>query len=111
MTELTLMGIFTWLATSVGAIAVASWVCERWNWFQALESSAKEYGFFGVVVVIACASKAILLYVPVDVLSMIAPWFELIAGIFVALFLGKAYHKIDKKEKTVDVSYGLVDYE
>lgn len=88
---------FLTYASGVGVVAIVSFIFERMSWYQNLESSVKEYVFFGACVVTALGAFAIKTYVPVEMLEQAAPWFGIIGSIFAYQFLGNAYHKIDKK--------------
>jgi hypothetical protein len=91
-----LVEFLTYLS-GVGVVAALSFVFERVDWFQMLDPKYKEYVFFGACVVVALGAKAILVYVPADALEQFAPWFASVASIFSYLFIGKAFHKVDKR--------------
>jgi hypothetical protein len=106
-----LVAFLTYLS-GVGVCVAASFVLERIAWYQALEPNVKDNVFFGVCAVVALSAQAVLMFVPVEVLNQIGPWFLTVSTLFSYLYLGKTFHKVDKKEKTVDAAYeGLVDYE
>jgi len=86
-----------WLATSAGASAVASWILERIPAYVKIAvATTKQWIFFGVCVLLAGGSYAIVTYVPADVLSALAPWFGMVAAVFLSVFTGTGFHKIDK---------------
>jgi hypothetical protein len=103
-----LVTFLTYLS-GVGVCVAASFVLERVVWYQALEPNVKDNVFFGVCAVVALAAQATLMFVPVEILNQIGPWFLTVSTLFSYLYLGKKFHKVDKKEKTVED--GLVDYE
>lgn len=95
---MSLNDVLVWVVTGGGSIIAASWIAERWSWFQAQSSKAKEGMFFGLSVAFAVGAKAVMLYVPADVLALIAPWAELVLAIFMVQFIGKGYHLVDKSK-------------
>jgi hypothetical protein len=103
-----LVTFLTYLS-GVGVCVAASFVFERVAWYQALEPNVKDNVFFGVCAVVALGAQAVLMFVPVEILNQIGPWFLTVSTLFSYLYLGKKFHQTDKKEKTVDD--GLVDYE
>jgi hypothetical protein len=82
-----------------GGIVVASWVLERMSFFQALEAEQKQWVIFGVASVLSLTGYAVQTYVPAEVIAQIAPWFLGVSSIFSTLFLGQAFHKVDKITK------------
>lgn len=88
--------VLVWLMSAAGAIACVSWAFERMSWFQNLSSEAKEWTMFAGSALVALAARAVVVYVPADMLTQIAPWFEMVVAIFVTLFLSKGFHKVDK---------------
>jgi hypothetical protein len=92
-----LTSFLTWLVVSGGSISVVSWLFERMNWFQALASDVKDYTIFGASVVVGCGALAVVTYVPAEVLAAIAPYFLVVSGTFATVFMGKAFHAVDKK--------------
>jgi hypothetical protein len=96
-----LVEFLTYLS-GVGVVAALSFVFERMVWFQALDAKYKEYVFFGACAVVALLAKAALVYVPVEILTEIGSWFSVVSTLFVYLFLGKQFHKVDKQEKYIE---------
>ena len=88
----------TWLLSSGGSSAVVSFILERVPAFQKLESEQKRWGFFLACVLVSVGSYLTLTYVPKEVLDQIAPFFALIATVFISVFTGSAFHKVDKIE-------------
>lgn len=92
------MGInefLTWLATGAGATAALSFIVERIPAWHGLASEVKRWIGFGGSAVIALGSYAVLTYVPVAVLAQIAPFFGVVAGVFVIWMAGLFAHKAD----------------
>ena len=93
---MTLTDFLVWL-TAGGSIIAFSWLAERWAWFQLQTSNMKQGIMFGACVVLSLGAFAIQQYVPVETLNALAPWFGIVASIFVSLFLSKTFHQADKK--------------
>jgi hypothetical protein len=87
-----------YLASASGAAVVASFILERIPAFQRLASEWKRWVFFGACGVLSLGSYLVLNYVPAEILSYIAPYFAMVAGLFTSVFVGGAFHKINKEE-------------
>lgn len=95
---MTLQEFLVWLS-GVGAVALVSWLFERFKWFQNADPQKKQMIFFGVCAAVAVSAQCVNLYVPVEVLNQIAPYFATIASIFIYLFLGEQFHAATKLPK------------
>lgn len=91
-----IMTFFKWLASSGGSIIAVSWLLERAAWFQAFSSNKKDNVIFGASVAVACVALAVITYVPAAILAVIAPYFLIISGTFVTVFIAKTFHRADK---------------
>lgn len=80
-----------------GALIAASWIFERVEWFQNLESKTKELALLITSSVFAIGAFAIQSFVPAEIILQAAPYFVILSGIFSYVFLGKAFHKVDKE--------------
>jgi len=85
-----------WLLTSAGSIAAVSWILERSKWFQSLISETKDYVIFGASALIGISAQLALTYLPADFITTVTPYFAIVASVFGTVFLGKAFHKVDK---------------
>jgi hypothetical protein len=85
-----------WLSSAGGNIALVSWILERSSWFGALESDVKEYVLVAFSIVVAVLGYVVLTYVPVETLTMLAPYFTIVYAAISTVILGKTFHKIDK---------------
>lgn len=86
-----------WLASSAGASAVASWILERIPAYAKIAvAETKRWIFFGACVVVSVGSYLVMTYVPESVLESIVPFFGLVAAVFISVFTGSGFHKIDK---------------
>ena len=92
---MTITQVLVWLA-GVGCVAAASWILERIPKYVALLAEAKRWIFFGVASVIAISAQLINVYVPVEVIQTLAPYFATMVYVFSYVFFGTAFHKIDK---------------
>lgn len=81
---MTIYDVLRYLMTAGGAAAALSFILERVEWFQGLSATNKSWVVLGGTLVIALGAKAILVYVPKEILDALAPWFEVVAGVVVA---------------------------
>lgn len=95
--EMSIQEFLQWLFASGGSIVAASWIFERIAWFQAQSADSKEWIFFGLSSLIAVASYLTITFVPQEILAAIAPYFNMVAGVFYLVVIGKKFHEIDKK--------------
>lgn len=95
--------------TGGGSVVALSFIMERIEWFKNLTSEAKQWVMFIGCSVISCGAFAIQQYVPKEILNQFAPYFGLLASIFVATFIAKAFHKVDKKDSATPVPVVVVD--
>lgn len=106
-----LTSFLQWLVVSGGSISVVSFVFERLTWFQSLSSEAKDYTIFGAAAAVSCSAMAIVAYVPAETLAAIAPYFLAVSSIFATVFIGKAFHRVDKSSpKFVTGTLDEIDY-
>jgi lipid-A-disaccharide synthase-like uncharacterized protein len=91
-----LKDFLSWIIAG-GGIPFVSWGLERMAWFQKLASQAKEWVFFGFAAGVTVLAYVVQTYVPIEVLQQVAPFFLLISGTFITLFIGKGFHQLDKK--------------
>jgi hypothetical protein len=94
MVELNIYQVLTWIG-GAGCVIAASWILERIPKYMALSSSAKRWIFFGVSTILALGAYSIAVYVPVDILEKLAPFFGIVSSVFGYVFLGKSFHKLD----------------
>jgi hypothetical protein len=95
MENMTITQFLVWVAGG-GATIMASWVLERIAWYQGLASDLKRWIFFGVASVFGFAAYFIGAFVPVEVLNQIAPFFLILSSAFSYVFLGSAFHEVDR---------------
>ena len=91
---MTLTDFLVWLAGG-GSILAVSWLFERWPWYQSQIAEKKQWLFFAACLVISLSTFAVQTYVPMESLQALAPWFQIVAGLFIALFLGNQFHAKD----------------
>jgi hypothetical protein len=82
--------------SGVGVIVAVSWLWEFFGWFPNAEPKSKKLILFGISVAVALSAYAVKTYVPVDVINQIAPFFGIVALIFVNLFAGEGFHQVTK---------------
>ena len=106
-----LMSFLQWIVAGGGTIA-ASWILESVPWYQEKEPVAKKWIFFGIAAVITILSYVIFNYVPQDILTAIAPYFGIVAGIWYTTFIGTAMHRVSKpadKIEFIEAEYDTED--
>lgn len=94
---LSLAEFLVWISGG-GATMAASWLLERSNWYQQLASEMKRGIFFGVAALFGIGAYLVGAYVPVSTLEQIAPYFLILSSIFSYVFLGTAFHRVDRIE-------------
>jgi hypothetical protein len=102
---MTLTDFLVWVSAG-GSVLAVSFIMERIDWFQKLESKTKELIMFMASAVLAMGAIAVQQFVPVATLNAMAPYFASVAGIFGMIFLAKAFHKVDKITPPADDSKG-----
>ena len=86
--------------SGVGVIAAVSWLWEYFDWFPTMEVKNKKLLLFGISAIVALSAYAVQTYVPVDIINQIAPFFSIIAVLFINLFAAESFHAVTKlKEK------------
>lgn len=96
---MTITEFLTWLALSGGSAAAVSWIAEQIPQFQQLTVAAKKWIMFIASALVSVGAYAALTYVPVDILAAIAPYFAIVAGLFVTFFLNQVAHLVDPNKK------------
>ena len=84
-----------WLASSGGAGIMLAFILERIPAFQTLASEAKSWVTLAGTIALALAAFAILTYVPVNVLTTIAPFFAVVAGVVTTWLASQGAHAVD----------------
>jgi len=96
---MTLQEFLTFIVSSGGNAIIASWILERVPAFQALEAQVKQWVYFASVLGLAILGYVILTYVPQATLDSLAPIFALLYASFGSVFVGSAFHRVDKLDK------------
>ena len=91
---MTLTDFLTYLTTG-GSVIALSWIMENIAWFQSITSDQRRYIQFIGSLALGIVAKLILQYVPADTLSLIAPYFEIAALLFGAVFVNQLAHKVN----------------
>lgn len=87
----------SWLVYGGGSIMAVSWILERSKKFQELNSEAKEWLVFGLVTALSIGTYAFQTYVSPEFIQQITPFANIVIATFMTLFLGKAFHLVDKQ--------------
>ena len=101
MEQLTLNGFLLWAASAAGSSIIGSFILEKLSWFQKLASESKRWVFFGVCSFLSVGAYSILTYAPAEFLSAVAPFFGLVATVFISVFAGEKYHEARKEPEEV----------
>lgn len=86
-----------WLATSGGSVLAVSWLLEQWGWYQVQSPKRKRNLFFIFSALVAIAAYCVLSFVPAEILNAVAPFFQIIYGTFVVIYLGADFHTVTKR--------------
>lgn len=97
----------TWLITSAGASAVASFLLERWPAFQRQPSDSKPWIVYIASVALALTAYAVQTYVPAAVLAQLQPVFVIIAGLTVPFVASQFAHAQDPAAFSTGVTADL----
>ncbi len=93
-----LFDFIQWMVYSGGAILIGSWILERIPAFVAAAPDAKKIISIIVDIVLALGFYAILVFVPVATMEVLAPWFAVAAGTAILYGGGQVVHKLTKPE-------------
>jgi len=99
---ITINTFLVWLGGG-GCVIAASWILERWEKYKELASNTKMLIFFGLASALGIGSYLVGAYVPQETIAAIAPYFLIVASVFSYVFLGTAFHRVDKQDRTVEV--------
>lgn len=94
--NLNLNEFLLWLASVTGSGAVASFILERLAFFQSLSVEGKKWVSFGTMAGLGVSAFLILTYVSAETLSLVAPYFAIVASAFVSVFSGEFFHRFMK---------------
>lgn len=89
---------FKWILSSGGSIITASWILERFTFFQKLTSNQKEWTFFGLSASISVLAYMGVTYIPPEYITAATPYFLMISGTFLTVIVSKKFHQIDKTD-------------
>jgi uncharacterized membrane-anchored protein len=95
--EPTIVDFLVWLSGGIGATLVASYIAERWQWFQEQTPNVKTFLKTVVASVIAVAAFVTYTYVPAEVWIALAPYWQLILGVVATNYGVEIFHWFDKR--------------
>ena len=87
-----------WLVYSGGSILIGSWILERIPAFVSALSDVKKLIAIAVSVALALGFYALLVYVPANIMELLAPWFTVAAGTVILYSGGQVVHRLTKPE-------------
>jgi hypothetical protein len=89
-------GMFlNWLVFGGGSVMAASFLLERIAWFQLQVAETKKYITYAASSLLGIGAYALITYAPAFVAAA-QPYFMVLAGTFVMIFLNNLFHKFDK---------------
>jgi hypothetical protein len=83
----------TWLAGGVGSSIAVSWLFSKWTWYNAQSSNFKKYSFAVACALVSLAGYAVLTFVPAETLTLLQPYFAIVAVAFGGLFAGNSFYQ------------------
>jgi uncharacterized membrane protein YfcA len=83
----------TWLAGGVGSSIAVSWFFSKWSWYNKQSANFKKYSFAVACALVSLAGYAVLTFVPAETLSLLQPYFAIIAVAFGGLFAGNSFYQ------------------
>jgi drug/metabolite transporter (DMT)-like permease len=89
---------FKWILSSGGSIIAASWILDRFTFFQKFTADQKEWTFFGLSAAISVGAYLGVTYIPVQYITAATPYFLMISGTFLTVIVSKKFHQIDKAD-------------
>lgn len=88
-----------WMAFGGGGSIAASWLLERFNWFQALQPEQKKMVFFALTVTLTIGGLLAIQLIPAATIALLTPYFSIVVISFVSVFVGDKFHSISKEKK------------
>jgi hypothetical protein len=94
---MSIQDFLVWLSGGVGATLVASYIAERSVWFQALKSDTKKVYTTVVSAILAIGAYLTFTYVPVEVWTVLSPYWQIVLAVIATNYGGQVFHFFDKK--------------
>lgn len=99
MEILSLNDFLMWLISGAGSVMCASWLLERWSWYQNIQNPrVKEDVFFGISSSIGISAYLLVTYAS-EFLAQAQPFFMVLLSVFGLVYIGKAWHREMKTKK------------
>lgn len=99
-----LSSLLLWIAAGGGAMAVVSWLCERWAWFQAQAGTHKSVLILILSGVLAVVSRLLLDTLPDNIVTMLSPYATALIGLFTIWSASQGAYTIQKSAKNPTAS-------
>lgn len=93
----------TWLAGVGGATIAASWILGQFVWYNKLVEKMRKWVFFGISALLGMGGYAGSVYLPTSFITVITPYFLIVSGIFILVFINEAYTKLSDLYKLNDL--------
>jgi len=92
---MTMVEFLILLGTGAGAMGAASFLLERWAWFQALKAETRGLVVLCVAVVVALIAFAVARFVPSAILQELQVWFQVVYTVVIYWLASQVAHRID----------------
>lgn len=96
MDQITFNEFINWLIFGGGSVMASSFILERLPKFQELTSGGRELVSYISASALGIGAYVLITYAP-DFVSAAQPYFIILAGTFVSIFLNNVFHNTDKK--------------
>lgn len=96
MDQITFNEFINWLIFGGGSVMASSFILERLPKFQELKSNMKELVSYVSASTLGIGAYVLITYAP-DFVVAAQPYFIILAGTFVSIFLNNLFHNTDKK--------------
>lgn len=103
-----LPSLLTWIAAGGGAMAVVSWLCNRWPWFLGQEGDKKSLLILGFSLIVAIIAKLLLTFLPADVMTWLSPLVAACIAVFMIWQSSQASYAIQKSARKTVTQAGQV---
>lgn len=98
MEQIDLKDFVNWIIFGGGSVLASSFILERFAWFQSLTSDMRKIVSYVSASVLGVGAYALINYAP-DFITVAQPYFLILVGTFVSIFLTNTFHASDKKQE------------
>ena len=98
MEQINLKEFANWLIFGGGSVLASSFILERFAWFQALASDMRKVVSYVIASSLGIGAYVLISYAP-EFITAAQPYFLILAGSFVSIFLTNTFHASEKKRE------------